>query len=187
LASKPKPKAKSFAQAAKANIPGPKFAPASPHEDFLHLLQLKEAFPNLSQATIIFMHQASLGVARASQGSPSRHSVSRTFKMTTQGPTRHQVLIPLTPATAKMVVANAALAVESCNKSLVSARSKLRVESVHKVWDGISMSTNSVASAAELEVIKQWLKKTAGLGEITEVESHLPQSKSFLKVLGIPY
>ena len=155
LASKPKPKAKSFAQAAKANISGPKFAPASSHEDFLCLLQLKEAFPNLPQATIISMHQVSLGVARASQGSPSHPSVSRTFKITTQGLTRHQVLIPLTPAAAEMVVANAALAVESCNKGLVSAHSKLRVESVRKAWDGVSMSTNSVVSVAELEVIKQ--------------------------------
>ena len=80
-----------------------------------------------------------------------------------------------------------ASAVESYNKGLVSARSKLRVESVRKAWDGMSMSTNSVASVAELEVIKQWLKKTAGLGEITEVEPRLPQSKSFLKVLGVPY
>ena len=155
LASKPKPKAKSFAQAAKVNMSGPKFALVSSHEDFLRLLQLKEAFPNLPQATIISTHQASLGVARASQGSPSHLSVSRTFKMTTQGPTRHQVLIPLTPAAAEVVVANAALAVESYNKGLVSARSKLRVESVHKAWDGVSMSTNSVASVAELEVIKQ--------------------------------
>jgi len=86
-----------------------------------------------------------------------------------------------------MVVANAASTVESCNKGLVSAHSKLRVESVHKTWDGVFMSTNSVASVAELEVIKQWLKKTAGLGEVTEVEPRLPQSKSFLKVLGVPY
>ena len=84
------------------------------------------------------MHQASLGVARASQGSPSRPSVPRTLKMTTQGPTRRQVLIPLTSAAAETVVANAASAVESCNKGLVSARSKLRVESVRKAWDGVS-------------------------------------------------
>ena len=51
----------------------------------------------------------------------------------------------------------------------------------------MSMSTNSVASVAKLEVIKQWLKRTAGLGEVTEVEPRLPQSKSFLKVLSIPY
>ena len=84
-------------------------------------------------------------------------------------------------------MANVASVVESYNKSLVEAHSKLRVESVHKAWDGVSMSTNSVASAAELEVIKQWLKKTAGLGESTEVEPRLPQSKSFLKILGVPY
>ena len=57
---------------------------------------------------------------------------------------------------------------------------------MRKTWDGVSMSTNFVASVAELEVIKQWLKKTAGLGKVTEVEPHLSQSKSFLKVLGIP-
>jgi len=49
------------------------------------------------------------------------------------------------------------------------------------------MSTNSVASAAELEIIKQWLKKAAGLGKVTEVEPYLPQSKSFLKILRVPY
>ena len=101
------------------------------------------------------MHQVSLDVARASQGSPSHPFVSRTLKMMTQGPTRHQVLISLTPAAAEVVVANAALAVEFCNKGLVSARSKLRIESVRKAWDDVSMSTNSVASIAELEVIKQ--------------------------------
>jgi len=67
--------------------------------------------------------------------------------MTTYRPTRHQVLIPLDTPTA----------VESCNRGLVEAHSKLRVKSVCKAWDGISMSTNFVASAAELEVIKQWL------------------------------
>jgi len=45
---------------------------------------------------------------------------------------------------------------------------------VHKTWDSVFMSTNSVASAAELEVIKQWLKKTARLSESAEVEPHLP-------------
>ena len=49
------------------------------------------------------------------------------------------------------------------------------------------MSTNFVASAAELEMIKQWLKKGTGLNASTVVEPCLPQSKSFLKILGVPY
>ena len=74
--------------------------------------------------------------------------------MTTHGPTRRQVLIPLDTPTAEVVVANATTAVESCNRGLVETHFKLRVELVRKTWDGISMSTNFVASAAELEVIK---------------------------------
>ena len=49
------------------------------------------------------------------------------------------------------------------------------------------MSTNLVVSVAELEVIKQWLKKVAGLTASTVVEPCLLQSKSFLKILDVPY
>jgi len=49
------------------------------------------------------------------------------------------------------------------------------------------MSTNFVALAAELEVIKQWLKKVTGLATSTVVKPCLSQSKSFLKILGILY
>ena len=59
--------------------------------------------------------------------------------MTTQGPIRYQVLVLLTLAAAEIVVANAVSAVEPYNKGLVS----------------VSISTNSVVFAAELEVIKQ--------------------------------
>jgi len=59
---------KSFAQIAKANITQQalRFAPASSYENFLCLSQLKEVFSNLSQATIISMHQTSLGSTGAS-------------------------------------------------------------------------------------------------------------------------
>ena len=84
-------------------------------------------------------------------------------------------------------MANAALVVEFCNKGLVEACSKLGVEYVCKTQDSVSMSTNSVALAAELEVIKQQLKKTTGLSKTTEIESYLSQSKSFLKILDVFY
>jgi len=51
----------------------------------------------------------------------------------------------------------------------------------------MSISTNSVTKATELKVIQQWVKKTAGLGENTEIKPRLPQSKSFLKILGVSY
>ena len=36
---------------------------------------------------------------------------------------------------------------------MVEACSKLRVESIYKAWDSVSISTNSVISVAELEMI----------------------------------
>ena len=105
---------------------------------------------------VLVMHQSGFGASASSNRGGAIHSgVSRAPKMTMHRPTRHQVLILLDTPTTEIVVANAATAVESCNRGLVEAHSKLRVESVHKAWDGISMSTNFVASAAELEVIKQ--------------------------------
>jgi len=133
---------------------------------------------------VLAMHQSGFGTSASLNREGVVHpGASRAPKMTTYGPTRRQVLIP----PAKVVVANTATAVESCNRGLVEAHSKLRVESVCKAWNGISMSTNFVASAAELEVIKQWLKKVAGLAASTVVEPRLLQSKSFLKIFGVSY
>ena len=168
---------KSFAQAARSGNPQstPRFAPVSAHPEYESLLRLCDIFPDLPMEKVLAMHQSGFGAST----SPNREGAvssgaSRAPKMTTHGPTRHQVLIPLDTPTAEVVVANAATAVESCNRSLVETHSKLRVESVRKAWDGISMFTNFVASAAELEVIKQWLKKVASLAASTVVEPRLP-------------
>jgi len=186
----PKQAPKSFAQAAHSENPQstPRFAPASAHPEYESLLRLHDMFPDLPIQKILVMHQSGFGASASSNKEDAVHSgASRAPKMTMHGPTRRQVLIPLDTPTTEVVVANAATAVESYNRGLVEAHSKLRVESVRKAWDGISMSTNFVASAAELEVIKQWLKKVAGLAASTVVEPCLPQSKSFLKILDVPY
>jgi len=56
------------------------------------------------------------------------------------------VLISLDAPTVEVIVANTGSTVESCNRSLVEAHSKLRVESVHKAWDSISMSNTKLGS-----------------------------------------
>ena len=149
---------KSFAQAAHSgnSQSTPRFAPAFAHPEYESLLRLRDMFPDLPMEKVLAMHQSGFGASASPNRGGAVHSgASRAPKMTMHGPTRHQVLIPLDTPTAEVVVANAATAVESCNRGLVKAHSKLRVESVRKTWNGISMSTNFVVSAAELEVIKQ--------------------------------
>jgi len=55
------------------------------------------------------------------------------LKIITHGSTRQQVLILSDSLTIEIIVANAALAVESYNKSLVETCSKLREESCY-IW-----------------------------------------------------
>jgi len=186
----PKQASKSFAQAARSrnSQSTPRFALASTHLKYKSLLRLCNMFPDLPMEKVLAMHQSGFGVsASPNRGGAVHPGVSRAPKITTHGLMRRQVLISLDTPTAEVVVANAATAVEFCNRGLVEAHSTLKVELVGKAWDGISMSTNFVASAAELEVIKQWFTKVAGLAASTVVEPYLLQSKSFLKILGVLY
>jgi len=73
-----------------------------------------------------------LPCASPNKGGAAYSGALRAPKMTTHGSTRYQVLIPLDTPITEVVAANAASAVESCNRGLVEAHSKLRVKSVHK-------------------------------------------------------
>jgi len=131
----PKQAPKSFAQAACSGNPQstPRFAPASAHPEYESLLRLCDMFPDLPMEKVLAMHQSGFSASASPNRGGAVHSgASRAPKMTMHGPTRHQVLIPLDTPTAEVVVANAATAVEFCNKGLVEAHSKLRVESVRK-------------------------------------------------------
>jgi len=82
---------------------------------------------------VLAMHQSGFGAsASPNRGNTVYSGALKVPKIITHGPTRHQVLILLNILTTEVVVANTATAVESCNRGLVKAHSKLRVESVHK-------------------------------------------------------
>ena len=90
-------------------------------------------FPNLPMEKVLAMHQSGFDAsASPNRGNTVYSGTLKVPKIITHGPTRHQVLIPLDIPTTEVVVVNTATAVESCNRSLVKAHSKLRVESVHK-------------------------------------------------------
>jgi len=106
---------------------------ASAHPEYESLLRLRDIFSNLSIEKVLAMHQSGFGASVSPNRGGAVHSGTlRASKMTMHGPTRHQVLIPLDTSTAEVVVANATTTVKSCNRGLVEAHSKLRVESVRK-------------------------------------------------------
>ena len=117
-ASKQAPK--SFAQVAHSGNPQstPRFALASAHPEYESLLRLHDMFPDLPIEKVLAMYQSGFGASASLNKEGAVYpGASRASKMTTHRPTRHQVLIPLDTPTAEVVVANAATAVESCNRA----------------------------------------------------------------------
>ena len=181
---------KSFVQVvySENSQPTPRFALVSAYLEYKSLLCFYDMFLDLPIEKVLAIYQSGFGTSASSNREGAVYfSTSRVSKMMIYRPIRHQVLISLNAPTAEVIMANASTTVKFCNRGLVEAYSKLRVESVCKVQNGVSMFTNFVVSAIELEVIKQQFKKVAGLTTDIVVESYLPQSKSFLKILDVFY
>ena len=52
---------------------------------------------------------------------------------------------------------------------------------------GIIIATNNITSSSDLQFIKKYIKNTSSI-EANQVQSpKLPQSKSYLKIVSIPY
>jgi len=131
----PKQVPKSFAQVihSRNTYPTPRFVPASAHSEYESLLYLHDMFPDLSMEKALAIYQSSFGASISpNRGGATHPGASRAPKIITHGCTRCQVLIPLNAPTAEIIVANTTMVVESCNRGLIEAHSKLRVKSVYK-------------------------------------------------------
>jgi hypothetical protein len=136
------------------------------------LVNLAKTIPNLPANRILAMHQASLPLA----------SNKRRINSTTAGPTRHQVLIwvdPIPPAFRFTAIAS------HINHSLTSTKSDLWVDSCIHVYGGISLLTNRIATQSEISLIGSTV--TAGLAPLKPAEASLPTSRSYLKIINVPY
>ncbi|KAF5347006.1 hypothetical protein D9756_011009 [Leucocoprinus leucothites] len=179
----------SFADAARRGVQPTSSTSTSSNIDGVKMREMILAFPDLSYDKVLAMYKASFGSAQsqAPELTSTTSAIRAKPKMTTHGPTRRQVLIPFEGNIIADRIKDFNKASEFCNRGLTAAQSKLRVESVRESYNGISIATSGVATSADLETIKSWLKKAWQLGDAIPVEPRLPQSKSFLKIVGVPY
>ena len=52
---------------------------------------------------------------------------------------------------------------------------------------GITVITNKVAQQSNMSIIDQYVKNSNDINSLQVEELHLPKSKSYLKIIGIPY
>ena len=77
--------------------------------------------------------------------------------------------------------------VTNINRALKNIKSQVMADFIRIEKSRLVITTNKVASNLNLQTIEKYMKNSYSI-DVNNVESlRLPQSKSFLKIIGIPY
>jgi len=158
---------KSYAQASKSNL--------------LHIediVQVKEAFSALSADEVGKV----LKIKNSGEGNKKPK-----INMTTRGPSRKEVIILMAKHIAELIVNLAHIHIANINKCLRNSKSNIVTDFIRSTNNGIVITTNKLANDLNLATIEKYLKSIQNVN-LDSIESpRLPKSKSYMKIIGLPY
>jgi len=167
-ALKPTIMKKSYVQASKANI-------SSSIED---VIRVKEVFPTLSADKVGKMLKA-----KNSSGGTKKPKIN----MTTRGQSRREVIIPMTKTNTELIINSAHIHISNINKCLKNSKSNIFADFIRFNVNGIIIMTNKPASDLDLSTIEKYLKNVQNVNPDSIESPCLPKSKSYMKIIGLPY
>ena len=158
--------------------PGKSYAQATkPSANMSDVLKIKEAFPSLNAKKIDQVNNIING-----QSKPRPH-----IKITTKSPFRKQVIIPMCAENVLSFMKNSSTNVANINKQLRNVKTDILVDYIRSDSNEITIVMNKVAQPSDLTIIDQFVKNSSDLNALQVEEARLPKSKSYLKIIGIPF
>jgi len=141
-------------------------------------LKIKEAFLDLSNKKVLEIHNAAFA-----------QPINKTRKIqhTTKGPSRKQAIILVPLDLAKNIIGNASTHIFQINALLKNIKSTMHSEFICPCSGGIAIITNNVPNPSDLSIIEKYFKSVEGINSNDIPSPRLPQSKSYLKITGLPY
>jgi len=109
------------------------------------------------------------------------------IQMTTRGPSKKQVIVPMSSENNSIFMRNSALHMTNINRYLQNAKSEVLVDYIRSNPLSITVITNKVSQQSDLQIIDQYVKNFSNINALQVEEPRLPQSKSYLKIIGIPF
>lgn len=109
------------------------------------------------------------------------------MQITTKGPSQKQTIIPLNPEQIQIIMKNANSHVGLINVQLCNIKSSTRAECFRPNSNNISITTSVVPSESNFITIFKYFKSIDGTNIDTNSTPRAPQSKSYLKITGIPF
>ena len=143
----------------------------------LEVLKIKETFPSLNAQKI---DQVNNIVNGPTNPKPR-------IRMTTKGLSRKQVIIPMGGDNVISFMKNSSLHIANLNRTLCNSKSEVLVDYIWPKNSGILVITNKVAFQSDLSIIDNYVKSSNDINSLQVEEPHLPKSKSYLKIIGIPF
>jgi len=95
--------------------------------------------------------------------------------MTTKGPSRKQVIIPMSNNNNNSFIKNSATHVTNINRLLRNAKSEVAVDFIRSNPICLVIVTNKVAIQSDLQIIGQYIKKSEDINELQVEEPCLSQ------------
>ena len=143
----------------------------------LEVLKIKEMFPSLSTQKIDQVKNIVNGQAKPKPR----------IKMTTKSSSRKQVIIPMSRKNINSFIKSSFLYVANLNRLLHNAKSEVLTDYIRADPIGITIITNKVSQQLDMAIINNYVKSLNDINSLQVDEPRLPKSKSYLKIIGIPF
>ena len=140
-------------------------------------LKIKETFWNLSNKKINIVQK----VINSDNGKPKPR-----INMIMKEPLCKQVIIPMNNELAKKFLKNLSMYIININHALKNILSNMIADFICAKDKGIVITTNNISSPSDLQEIKKYIKNSLTTNVKQVLFLRLPQSKSYLKIVGIP-
>ena len=107
--------------------------------------------------------------------------------MMTKGPSRKQVIISMSRENINTFMKNSSLHVANINRLLRNTKSDVLVDYIQSDPTCVTIITNKVSQQSDMSIINQYVKNSNDINTLQVEESCLPISKSYLKIISIPF
>jgi len=88
------------------------------------------------------------------------------IRMTTKGPSRKQVIIPMSGKNISSFMKNSSLHVANINRNLQNAKSDVLVDYLHSENSSITVITNKVAQQSDMSIINNYVKNSNDINSL---------------------
>jgi len=144
----------------------------------MNTLKIKEMFPKLSNKKINTIQK----VINRNNAKPKPR-----INMTTKGPLCKQIIILMPNELGKRFTKDLASHIININYILKNIKSNICADYISSDNKGVNIITNNIASNSDLLEIEKYIKQSLDNNSNTIASPRLPQSKSYLKIVGILY